>query len=986
MSSLPLNTFLTRLIWLCVGPLVLLAAYLAIGQVQQVQDERERTGAALAKTLAVAIDLEVGARVGALRMLAQSPLVDDASRWGDLYQEAQSFRASFDGHIVMADPQMQMLFNTRVPFGQPLPQLPRPKGHAAAPTAMATGRPAVGDVFVGPIAKEPLVAIAVPALRQGRTRYLMLSVFEARQFQKQLDQMPLPAGWAVQLIDGHGALIARRAPAGLDSRTEVDPSKRFVVKSLESPWSVIIEIPRAVYRASLLSAAGKLLAAVLGATLVGVLGGQMASRRLGRAVASLAEVPLPGAAPPDITEVAQVRDLLDDAVRRHELADANLRKSERRFRRLIHEAPLPLALIDKNDQFTELNARFVQVFGYTLEELPTLAHWWPLAYPDPSYRASVIERRTAAVARAVAAGTDVEPLEYLITCKDGTQRTMVTSGIAIDDDLLITFYDITDRKQAEEAMRQSGERYRHTLDNMIEACQIIGFDWRYRYINAAGEQQNRQSAEPLIGRTMMECHPGIEKTEVFARIGQVLDNRVAQQFETAYTFPDGSQGWFEVNIQPTPEGIALFSVDISQRRLAELEIRALNADLEHRVALRTAELVEARAAAEAANRAKGTFLANMSHEIRTPMNAIIGLTHLMRRDARDAKQAERLGQVADAATHLLQVINDILDLSKIEAGKLDLEIRDFSLASVVQGSCSLVREQASAKGLVVVAKVDERVPDALRGDSTRLSQALLNLLGNAVKFTEHGSISVGVVLVQREAGQLVVRFSVRDTGMGIAPDQLGQLFNAFVQADTSTTRRFGGTGLGLSITQRLAALMGGEVGVSSELGVGSEFWFTARLAEGGRAVAASQPLGMDDAMAVLLARCAGAKVLLAEDNRINQVLATELLMSAGLSVDVAENGRQAVELAQRGRYALILMDMQMPEVDGLEASRRIRALPGHATTPIIAMTANAFNQDRDACLAAGMNDHLSKPVDLTRLYATLLRWLSPAPVSSGAAG
>lgn len=241
---LPLNTFLTRLIWLCVGPLVLLAAYLAIGQVQQVQDERDRTGAALAQTLAVAIDLEIGARTGALRMLAQSPLVDETSRWPELYREAQNFRASFEGHVVMADPQMQMLFNTRVPFGQPLPNLPRPKGHAAAPTAMATGQPSVGDVFVGPIAKEALVAMAVPAMRQGRPAYLMLSVFEARQFQKQLDQMPLPAGWAVQLVDGQGASIARRAPAGLDSTREVDPSKRFVAKSARAPWSVIVEIPQ----------------------------------------------------------------------------------------------------------------------------------------------------------------------------------------------------------------------------------------------------------------------------------------------------------------------------------------------------------------------------------------------------------------------------------------------------------------------------------------------------------------------------------------------------------------------------------------------------------------------------------------------------------------------------------------------------------------------------------------------------------------------
>ena len=969
----PLHAYLTRLIWLCVGPLVLLAAYLAVGQVRQVQLERDHAGADLAKTLAVHIDLELGARIGALRMLAQSPLVDDPARWDEFYLEAQSCRENFGGHIVFANPQMQMLLNTRVPRGQPLPMLPKPKGHAAAPTALATGKPAVGDIFLGPIAKEPLIAMAVPVQRQGKTVYLLLSVFQARQFQKQIDQLPLPKGWAVSLRDGQGTSIAHRGPPGLDAAKDVDPDQRFAVKLVASPWSVVVEIPREVGHASLLAAAAKLLAVVLGATTAAVLGGQMASRRLGKAVASLAAKPAPGTPLPEITEIAQVRGLLDEAEQRQAMSEASLRDSEQRFRRLIHEAPLPLALVTQDGRILELNARFVQVFGYTRQELPTLADWWQRAYPDPAYRATVMAMRHDAVTRALASGTDVEPLEYRITCQGGQVRTMVVSGIAIDGDLLVTFFDVTERKAAEEALRQSGELYRHTLDNMIEGCQILGLDWRYRYINPAGAQQNRQPAAPLIGRTMMESHPGIEATDIFAKIKRSMEERTALHSETEYVFPDGSRGWFEVNIQPTPEGIALFSVDITERRVAEQEIRALNAGLESRVAQRTAELMEARAAAEDASRAKGTFLANMSHEIRTPMNAIIGLTHLLRRDAHDAKQGERLSHIADAAAHLLQVINDILDLSKIEAGKLELEDADFSLAAALAGSCALVSEQAQAKGLEVSSRIDQ-VPDALRGDPTRLCQALLNLLSNAVKFTERGRIEVAAQLVQREAGDLLVRFSVRDTGMGIAPDTLQQLFAAFVQADASTTRRFGGSGLGLSITQRLATMMGGEVGVTSEPGLGSEFWFTARLQEGAP-VAVAPMIELADAMATLRRRCAGQRVLLAEDNLINQLLATELLASVGLQVDVADNGVQAVEMAQQADHDLILMDMQMPEMDGLAAARRIRALPKHAATPIIAMTANAFSQDRDACLAAGMNDHLAKPVNLSQLYGTLLRWL-----------
>jgi two-component system, sensor histidine kinase and response regulator len=389
--------------------------------------------------------------------------------------------------------------------------------------------------------------------------------------------------------------------------------------------------------------------------------------------------------------------------------------------------------------------------------------------------------------------------------------------------------------------------------------------------------------------------------------------------------------------------------------------------LEELVVQRTLELARTKIQAESADRAKSSFLANMSHEIRTPMNAIIGFAHLARRETTEPNQRKYLSNITEAAEHLLEVLNDILDVAKLEAGDLALEESDFELADVVQRSCAAICEHAEAKGVRVASVIDADLTMPLRGDPQRLGQILLNFVTNALKFTEQGGIMVRAQRIESGDDGLLVRFEVSDTGIGISPEHQHQLFQPFMQADNSTSRKYGGTGLGLTICAHLARLMRGEVGLESQPGKGSTFWFTVRLGYAATAGTASASTGHQPQ----------ARILLAEDNPINQVVALDVLRDAGCQVFVANDGAEALAMARQNRYDLVLMDLQMPVMDGLEATRAIRDLPDCATLPIVAMTASTFDDDRAACLAAGMNDHIGKPFEPDNLLATLRKWLPP---------
>ena len=520
--------------------------------------------------------------------------------------------------------------------------------------------------------------------------------------------------------------------------------------------------------------------------------------------------------------------------------------------------------------------------------------------------------------------------------------------------------DIRKLKQAENALDQERLLLLNIL-NSSPVCFSILVDGKVQFVTP-----------------FMHNFLGTKKGELFTKY---LSDKSFAQYLSEDSLEKGAVRWSPVTMQTKngeikemlanvfateyygQNGLMVWLVDVT-------EIRKIEADLRN-----------ARDIAEDSARVKSEFLANMSHEIRTPMNAILGMMHLVKQTMLGDKQLIYVETAEKSAKLLLRIINDILDFSKIEAGKLEMESSMFSLRSIVEEVATVVSESVDKKNLILSYLIDDEIPHWVLGDSIRLKQVLLNLLSNAIKFTSKGSIRLSVHVENSDEKNAFLKFSVRDTGIGMSEKAMQRLFTPFTQADSSMTRKYGGTGLGLTISKSLIEMMHGEIQCESREGVGTIFTFTAQFE-----LPAPKSSTLDQVLESATEEAEksgvhipeymkGISILLVEDNKINQLVATELLKSQGFLVDVAENGKEAIQRVHEKNYDMVLMDIQMPEMDGLQATRFIRQEERFAELPILAMTANAMAGDRELCLEAGMNDHIAKPIQPSNLYRTLIKWL-----------
>ena len=671
-------------------------------------------------------------------------------------------------------------------------------------------------------------------------------------------------------------------------------------------------------------------------------------------------------------------------------AEEALHASSERYRLIVQTAAEGIWMTDADGKTTFVNPKMAHMLGYTVQEMLNRPM---LDFMDRDSQLRM-QRRLASHGSLA---SQPDQVDFRFFRKDLSSLWGLLSSTSIQSEngepggTLAMITDITERRQASIALSNSSQRMASVFGAVTNGLVVQDSHGHILESNAAAERM--LAASPAGNSLWQAIHEdGSAFDQRSHPVHITLSTGVAMRdVLMGVQQPDGSLSWLSVNTEAIRDeygkvGMVVASLtDITYHKRSESALRELNEHLEERVAQRTEQLDQAKQVAEEASLAKGQFLANMSHEIRTPMNGVIGMAYLALKTDLEPRQRDYLEKIRFAGEHLLGIIDDILDISKIEAGKLKIEHVNFSFDHVIQTLNTVVAPRAAGKNLELLFEIDPQLPPILVGDPLRLGQVLINYANNAIKFSEQGSITVIVKKVVGDDKHCLVRFEVCDHGIGLSQDEMSKLFQSFQQADTSTTREYGGTGLGLAISKQLAQLMGGDVGVDSSPGLGSTFWFTARLGISNQAAPAlldtmlktaqAQAMRASADAALVMGALKHARILLVEDNTFNQQVALELLEEAGASVCLANNGVEALDLLRQTQFDCVLMDVQMPLMDGLQATRLIRADPQLAHLRVLAMTATATSEDRVRCLDAGMDDFISKPIQPAMMYQTIASWL-----------
>lgn len=639
----------------------------------------------------------------------------------------------------------------------------------------------------------------------------------------------------------------------------------------------------------------------------------------------------------------------------------HLIERESQYRTLVEEVNDAIFELDKNWFFTFTNPVLETLSGYTQEALKEMT-FWELLHPEE--KKNVIQFYLEQLERQ----HEATYLEFPMITRNGN-RVWVGQNLkmSFDGERMIKVNaiarDITEFKNVQHALEKSERLYRELSENSQDMLALFGLNGSFMYVSGASENMLGYKPEELMGRKNLEL---IHPDDIDHLHGEFLERLLKGERVTHPHFrfkrKDGNYIWVEAQSNPlTDEKGTIIAIqtsnrDITTRKEAEEALRA------------------AKERAEEATRAKSLFLSMMSHEIRTPMNAIIGLTNLLLQDKPLDNQVESLKLLKFSGENLLTIINDILDFSKIEAGKIELEHIDFDLHLLLSNTKKMLEQRAHDKGIDLLFSYEETLPHVFRGDQVRIGQIVTNLLGNAVKFTEQGHVSLTIRSQEKKEGLHTIHIAVTDTGIGIEPEKVQLIFESFSQARSDTTRKFGGTGLGLSISRRLLNLMGADIIVKSKPGHGSEFSFKLTLQEGKLESQEGQPdIDLSEAL-----KKKAARILLVDDNRVNRIVASRFLTGWGLEVDTAENGKEAIEMIQKNLYALVLMDLEMPVMDGYDACKKIRSLGKESyyrDLPVIALTASAMSEVREKALTSGMNDFLSKPFQPHELQASLIKYI-----------